>query len=189
MLAVVVEEPGQSGSGRAAAWELLARTLRDELGLRERLADLVVERACRTCGSLAHGKPEVRQALDQGVHVSLSRTAERVAVVLSGSGPVGIDVESVAAVARAPFDDVLLHVVERARGPLDAQGTAVTWARKEAVLKATGHGLVVAASDLVVSAPDELPALLGWEPDGVVPELRMQDVDAGPGHVCAVATF
>ena len=36
------------------------------------------------------------------------------------------------------------------------------WSRKEAILKATGHGLVVDPSQVVVSSPDAPAALLEW---------------------------
>jgi 4'-phosphopantetheinyl transferase len=63
------------------------------------------------------------------------------------------------------------------------------WARKEAVLKASGHGLAVDPRQVVVSGPEEPAALLQWKGD--VPlgtGVQLADVPlTEPGHVAAVA--
>ncbi|WP_165350439.1 4'-phosphopantetheinyl transferase family protein [Xylanimonas protaetiae] len=151
-------------------------------------------RRCRVCGSTEHGKPEVAAALAVGVHVSLAHTRRRL-VAAAARGPVGVDVEDVAAVAAHPVADVLLSDAERAAGhPLDAESLTRTWVRKEALLKATGHGLHVPPSAVTLSLPgDGEPRLLGWDGPGVAPvpgawtEERSDGLGLPASWVCAVA--
>jgi 4'-phosphopantetheinyl transferase len=82
-----------------------------------------IVRACRSCGSDRHGKPQV--VLPSGspaVHVSLSRCGGRAVVAVADTGPVGVDLELV-----------------RPDGPDDL----VAWVRAESLVKATGHGLTI----------------------------------------------
>ncbi|HEY3437264.1 MAG TPA: 4'-phosphopantetheinyl transferase superfamily protein, partial [Actinotalea sp.] len=71
-----------------------------------------------------------------------------VAVALTVAGPVGVDVEAVAAVSAQPVERVALSDRERRaihRLPPDARPEALAeaWVRKEAALKALGTGLRV----------------------------------------------
>ncbi len=102
---------------------------------------------CPGCGG-PHGPIEVEGPPTDGpgLHVSATRSGPVLAVVLSATGPVGIDVESHARVARAPVADVALSDAERrslARLPLDRRSAELTraWVRKEAALKAWRTGL------------------------------------------------
>ncbi|MCU1420493.1 MAG: 4-phosphopantetheinyl transferase [Microbacteriaceae bacterium] len=91
-----------------------------------------VTQVCPDCGG-DHGRPVVAEP---GRWVSLSRSGGLVAVAFSTAGPVGVDLESRAAVAR--------HPVRGLRHP-DAR----EWTTKEAVLKADGRGLRVDPAELV----------------------------------------
>ena len=99
--------------------------------------ELRIVRACRSCGSDQHGKPYVMGA--RGLHVSLSRAGELAVIATSDAGPVGVDLEVAAAAS---------------------QVDVATWVRKESVLKATGHGLLVDPDSVEVTAADHAPALL-----------------------------
>ncbi|PJJ61549.1 4'-phosphopantetheinyl transferase superfamily protein [Compostimonas suwonensis] len=154
-----------------------------------------LETRCLWCGG-AHGKPEVvRPLLPSGarIHASLSRSAGATgieAVALSALGPIGLDVESVDRVRAAGFDDVALCAEERAEidGLPDedrGRARAVVWTRKEAVLKATGHGLRVDPRSLRVTVPhgggggggEETPRLREWRAPGIrAPRLRLIDL-------------
>jgi 4'-phosphopantetheinyl transferase len=76
--------------------------------------------------------------------------------------------------------------VERAdaAGP----GSTVTWVRTEALLKATGHGLRLDPTTVLLSGPDREPELIGW-PEPTAPAVRLHDVETTPGFVAAVAVL
>ena len=65
------------------------------------------------------------------------------------------------------------------------------WARKEAVLKATGHGLVVDPAEVLVSGPLNPPALVGWQAEEPRPAaITIADVElASEDHRAAVAVL
>jgi 4'-phosphopantetheinyl transferase len=133
---------------------------------------------CPHCGE-AHGRPVVRAPEAAArFHVSLSHAGARVVVAATEEGPVGVDVERTAAVDFAGFDAVALTAVERDRiadlHPADRSlARAMTWVRKEALLKATGTGLMVDPGRVDLS---EAPA-------------RFHDLQVGLGFVAAVAVL
>ncbi len=134
---------------------------------------VLIEQTCPACGG-PHGRPATGPG---GPYVGWSRAGDRVVAAATYGGPVGVDVESVAAVGRAEAGE--LAPAERDRGPWTPQRRAVVWVRKESVLKATGDGLAVPLADLVVSAPEQPPRLESW-PGG--PDVRMADLDLGAGY-------
>ncbi len=113
----------------------------------------VVVHHCAHCGASDHGRPSLHSAdgtAVAGVHLSLSRAAGRVGLAATLAAPVGIDIESIDAVAAAGLDDVAFDATERASlDALAAHGgesearrmRASAWAAKEAVLKTAGTGL------------------------------------------------
>ncbi|NUR79487.1 MAG: 4'-phosphopantetheinyl transferase superfamily protein, partial [Dermatophilaceae bacterium] len=103
-------------------------------------ASIRFDRTCETCGA-QHGRPRLLD--DPELHLSLSRTPGLVAVALSRSGPVGVDVEPRAAASFEGFDEVALHPDERAPRTATATERVTAWVRKEAALKALGVGLRV----------------------------------------------
>lgn len=107
--------------------------------------DVTLRSLCRHCGG-AHGALSVVSPAGTGATVSLSRAPGRVVAVASLLGPIGVDIESVGRMTRAPVDAVALHPAEiNALARLDpaARDRARTlhWTRKESLLKATGFGL------------------------------------------------
>lgn len=152
---------------RYATGQALAR-----LELAERLGTapwrIVLDRRCRHCGQ-AHGKPYVAGA---DLDFSLSHTGDHVVLAVSSTAaaPVGIDVQccptaepvdpSVAEAVLSPgelLDWTALPEGDRWRMLLRS------WTRKEALLKATGHGLAVPPTSIRVWAPGRPPALLSWD--------------------------
>jgi 4'-phosphopantetheinyl transferase len=119
--------------------------------------DVTSGRLCPTCGSDAHGRPWLRH-LGQPVHVSLSRSGPHLVTAI---GPVslGVDVE-------VAHIDVLPSLV---LAPGETGDLALTWARKEAILKARGTGLRTPMSSVLLA--DE-----SW-----------QDLPAPEGYVAALA--
>lgn len=132
--------------------------------------DHSLDRWCTTCGG-PHGKPVLRHPL---LHVGVATTAGTVAAAVTDAGPVGVDLETVAAADFAGFAGVALGPGEVAR---TAAERARAWVRKEAVLKATGLGLTVDPRRVDVRA-----SLTAW-PEAV----RLADVAVRPDLACAVA--
>ncbi|QWT22996.1 4'-phosphopantetheinyl transferase superfamily protein [Subtercola sp. PAMC28395] len=105
---------------------------------------------CRVCGG-PHGRPSIAQpAVLPGspsrYALSLSTSADRVAVAVARVGDVGVDIDRVDAAQFSGFDTVALTAREvRAVGRLGSGDADLArsqlWVRKEAVLKASGHGL------------------------------------------------
>lgn len=154
--------------------------------------DIVFERTCATCGSHRHGKPSVVDGT--GLSVSLSYAGRLALVGLSWSGEVGVDVEEV---DESDFDgfnavtlaDVEVPALDVLSGDELRLARARVWARKESVLKATGHGLVVDPRQVVVSGPSEPPALVAWHGQHSLPgPVQVADLDVGQAnHLAAVA--
>ena len=154
--------------------------------------DLTFVSTCPTCGG-PHGKPVLAGEDEEGPHVNLSHAGDRVVVAVTRAGPVGVDVERHDATLFDGFDDFALSTAERAgiaRLPSHrlAGARAQTWVRKEAILKATGHGLTVPLTDLEVSAPDEPARLVAWR-DGPIPvaAVHVDDIEVGDAYSAAVA--
>lgn len=145
-------------------------------GQRDLLDDVLVEllgtappvhRRCPDCGE-EHGKPVLDHPT---LHVSTSQAQGLAAVAVTDAGPVGVDVERVGAASFPGFDGV-------ARGPREDGDPTRLWTRKEAVLKATGEGLLTDPASVVVS--DD------WEPSRGA---QLYDVPVGTGWCGAVAVL
>ena len=161
-------------------------------------ASVALTQICPTCGRHGHGPLRVRlDGAPTSVYVSLARSGDRLALAVTAAGPVGIDLESVALVGRAPLAAALLSPAEAdalARlGPSGSEATLVAlWTAKEAVLKAAGVGLRVDPRELTVTvgttAGDADLRLTDW-PHAPFPltELHLLSVRTPPGTSGAVA--
>jgi 4'-phosphopantetheinyl transferase len=153
---------------------------------------LEVDRTCPGCGA-QHGKPRLPTAPD--LHFSLAHSGSAVAVAVARGTPVGVDVESVVTLAGADLDvlaDGTLAAEERAaldRCPDRAGAFTTWWARKEAVLKATGDGLAVPLEELVVSPPCCAPRVLRWPAAVPAAALSMHGLHPPAGHVATLAVL
>lgn len=163
---------------------------------------LRIDSTCGRCGR-DHGKPRIVGAAEP-TEFSVTHAGGRVGVALTGGRAVGLDVaavepaadrvlEGIATVALGPEELAVYRRLGWAERP---RALAVWWTRKEAVLKATGDGLAVSPARVRLSRPDEAPALVAWEaaPSGPaerdgVPEVRMRDLEPGPGYVACVAVL
>lgn len=133
--------------------------------------DVLVGRSCPRCGSSSHGRPWARaRGRRDEVPVSLTRCGEHLMTAVSADGPVGVDLESIAAVGRAWDQRLMLHPSERAAAAhADPPERAALWTRKEAVLKALGTGLQTPMNELRLA------------------DFAVEDLPAPPGHVAALA--
>lgn len=143
---------------------------------------------CPHCGA-GHGKPRLPGS---GLDFSLSHSGDRVVLVLAEGAEVGVDVERESdrdvdrlaeMVLAAPERAVLAAMADRKRG------FHSYWSRKEALLKATGHGLAAPMTDIHVSAPDDPPEVLAWQGDAAVSPVRLADLTPGPGYAASTAVL
>ncbi|MBX0300322.1 4'-phosphopantetheinyl transferase superfamily protein [Cryobacterium sp. 1639] len=160
-------------------------------------ASVTLHQVCPHCGEAGHGPLEVvfsgAAVPALAVHVSLARAAGKLALAVTAAGPVGIDIESIAELTRAPVADVLLSPAETdAFSALDPgrapAALAALWTAKEAVLKAAGVGLRVDPRDLtvVLDGAGAPVRLAGW-PSAPFPVTALHLLPA-PAPVGAVAT-
>lgn len=148
-------------------------------------ADVPLRRDCARCGR-PHGRPRLP---GDELHLSVSHSGDWVAVAVTDLGPVGVDVERhapTAELAETVLSPAEAAVLARLPEPERATALIEYWVRKEAVLKATGDGLRVALSGVVVSAPGEPAALISYAGrPGLVMALR--ELSPRPGHAAVLA--
>lgn len=155
-------------------------------------ASIPLTRACATCAE-AHGPPRLAGS---GVELSVAHSGDVVAVAF-GPIPVGLDVERVDPTAGRHVGTATLALTpgelrDWQRLPPDRQAGAfyATWARKEAVLKATGDGLMLPLSGLEVTRPTEPPAVRAWsERPALADRVWLTDLDPWPGYAAALAAL
>lgn len=154
-----------SASVSYLATEALMRALAaPRLGISGRSArTITVDRSCRLCTSgKPHGKPRIA-----GVNFNMSQVPSLAAGGFCAQQQVvlGIDLEAVQASLFPGFARVALTVDERAAyeslppGQQQAAGVAI-WTAKEAVLKATGHGLSVSPQTVQIECDDATLAMV-----------------------------
>ncbi|MFC5928333.1 4'-phosphopantetheinyl transferase superfamily protein [Cryobacterium melibiosiphilum] len=183
---------GPRGVTDAADRLALRAAVAEVAGSGTALSSVGLEQRCTRCGG-AHGRARVvSPAACVSWGVSLSRAGASVAVAVNPSGPIGIDIESIAALAHRAVDDVAFTPGELARlGDLPpcpaARARTRLWTIKEAVLKLTGDGLNVDPRDLVTGAGGTLES---W-PDASFSLVRLHllTFDAGPGLVGTIAVL
>jgi 4'-phosphopantetheinyl transferase len=146
-------------------------------------ADVVLDSSCYGCGK-PHGKPRV--VADGAPEVSISHSGSLVALATVDGAPVGVDVEQIRGAEVGELARITFSAGERAVFDAlpenDKQGAFFTyWARKEAVVKATGKGMSIVMSKLTLTAHDAPPRVLASESSEVDPA-RVHMADLAPGH-------
>lgn len=150
---------------------LLRLTVAGALGCR--VEEITIDRSCPDCDK-PHGKPMV---IGHDLHVSVSHSGDRVGVALTRAGQVGMDVEEIN--PRVRVADMLRNVL----APGEEAGDIdffTRWARKEAVLKATGEGLRRAMTKIALGPH----GLIGFEQPCFLADLR-----PGSGYRAAIAVL
>ncbi|WP_184890400.1 4'-phosphopantetheinyl transferase family protein [Actinomadura livida] len=172
---------------RFVTGRFLARTaLAEVTGLDPRAMRFSTD--CRLCAG-AHGKPRLPGAR---VDFSLSHSGDRVVLVLAEGAEVGVDVERESDRDIDGLAKMVLSEPERAAlaaMPDRRRGFHAYWSRKEALLKATGHGLAAPMTAIRLTAPDEPPEVLEWDGEAAVSPVRLADLTPGPGYAAAAAVL
>ena len=112
------------------------------------------------------GKPRLRPGPGRPLHFSLSHAGDHALIAISAAHPVGVDLELLPPPTELAADLASQLSPDESQAlaalPTAARGLAMLrcWVRKEALLKASGHGLALAPAALSVSW-DESPRLLG----------------------------
>ena len=144
---------------------------------------VVVDRSCPSCGR-HHGRPRLPGT---GLGVSISHSGATVAVAVSTAGAVGVDVQQVADDSVHDLSPLVLAESE-ARHVVVARDFFIYWTRKEALVKATGDGVAVPLSEVVVTPPGTHPDLLSYPGQGGL-TAQLRDLSPDPGYVGALAVL
>ena len=133
-------------------------------------ADVRFDRTCARCGQ-SHGRPVIAGG---GPGHSVAHSGDLIAVAVAGA-PVGVDVEQAEerrhllggdgdpeALARLVLSEAERAVLAAVPPGDRARAFLVAWTRKEAVTKATGDGMSVAFSEVVVAADGGPPRVTAW---------------------------
>jgi len=136
------------------------------------------DRSCAECGRM-HGKPRVA-----GAELSISHSGDAV-LVTAADAPCGADVEELA--GERDVSGLSRLVLGDGEHAADEREFLRAWTRKEAVTKATGDGLRVPFSQVIVAG--EPPRVRSWPYPGAPEEVTLLDLDAPPGYLAALAVL
>lgn len=135
-------------------------------------SEIPVDRTCKICReSFEHGKPRIA-----GVNVNMARSNGMVVGAFinndmtDGSLLLGVDIERLRGGLLESFDQVLLTDAEQEHLSSLAEASAhvfrlLLWNAKEAVLKATGHGLPAGLQNVTIDCaelPQQIEAIDGF---------------------------
>ncbi|HDR6312414.1 TPA: 4'-phosphopantetheinyl transferase Sfp [Bacillus cereus] len=151
-----------------------------------------IDRMCPVC-KLQHGRPQLREGMPQ---LSVSHSGEWVVVAFTKSAPVGVDVEQmnpnvdVMKMAEGVLTDIEIAQIMKLPNEQKIEGFLTYWTRKEAVLKATGEGLMIPPVDITVSAPNDPPNLLVFKNrEELVETTMMKDIRPSEDYMASIAIF
>ncbi|HDR4423502.1 TPA: 4'-phosphopantetheinyl transferase Sfp [Bacillus cereus] len=151
-----------------------------------------IDRICPVC-KLQHGRPQLREGMPQ---LSVSHSGEWVVVAFTQSAPVGVDVEQmnsnvdVMKMAEGVLTNIEIAQVMKLPDEQKIEGFLTYWTRKEAVLKATGEGLMILPVDITVSAPNDPPTLLAFKGrEELVETTMMKDIRPSEDYMASIAIF
>ena len=185
--------------GRALARLALAERVgcppeKVEFDLRCRSCEDKVRTGAGEADKAPHGKP-VPVGPAQGWEVSISHSGEWVALALAEGAPVGVDVERVAdsrdlgGLAAYTLADAERRAWDALPEPHRVEAFFGYWARKEALLKATGLGLSGGLRRVAVTPPHTEARLVALEGEGGPASTWMADLERGPGYRSALAVL
>jgi 4'-phosphopantetheinyl transferase len=162
-----------------------------------RPADVSFDRTCGECGK-PHGKPVARGG---DLRHSVSHSGDLVVIAVART-PVGVDVEQLdgrphpvggdgnpQALARLVLADGEQTALAAVRPSARAHAFLIAWTRKEAVTKATGDGLRVSFSDVVVAGAQGTPRLVSWPYPQAPQSVSLRDLEVETGYLAALAVI
>jgi 4'-phosphopantetheinyl transferase len=141
---------------------------------------VTLDRECPDCGK-SHGKPKVVGA---DVELSVSHSGDMVVAAVAGA-PCGVDVEQIG--GRMDVSGMARFVLAESEHADDEPEFLRLWTRKEAVTKATGDGLRVPFSKVVLA--DAPPRVLSWPYPGPPESVSLFDLQAPDGYLAALAVL
>ncbi|HFJ9437395.1 4'-phosphopantetheinyl transferase Sfp [Bacillus sp. BLCC-B18] len=151
-----------------------------------------IDRMCPVC-KLQHGRPRLPEGMPQ---LSVSHSGEWIVVAFTKSAPVGVDVEQISPnvdvmkMAEGVLTDIEIAQIMKLRDEQKIEGFLTYWTRKEAVLKATGEGLMIPPMDITVSAPNDPPNLLVFKDrEELVEHTMMEDIRPSIDCLASIAIF
>ncbi|ASU86281.1 4-phosphopantetheinyl transferase [Nocardiopsis gilva YIM 90087] len=141
-----------------------------------------------------HGKPRpAGPAL--GLEISISHSGDRVVLAVADGIELGVDVEAVAegrdidGLASYTLTGDELAVWRALPAAQRTPGFFRYWARKEALLKATGDGLSGGLGTVGVTGPDDAARLVAWDAPDAPTDVWLTDLDAGTDYRAALAAL
>jgi 4'-phosphopantetheinyl transferase len=151
-------------------------------------ADVRLDRTCTECGA-PHGKPRV---VGMDLELSVSHSGDLIAVAAAKGARLGVDVERDE--GRRDSDGLARFILGEGERPQEAGAVEPrvflrAWTRKEAVTKATGDGLRVPFTQVVVSGADEPPRVIAWPYQDSPDSVSLFDLDAPDGYLAALAVI
>ncbi|AYF06404.1 MULTISPECIES: 4'-phosphopantetheinyl transferase Sfp [Bacillus] len=151
-----------------------------------------ISRICPVC-KLQHGRPQLPEGMPQ---LSVSHSGEWVVVAFTKSAPVGVDVEQmnpnvdVMKMAEGVLTDIEIAQIMKLPNEKKIEGFLTYWTRKEAVLKATGEGLMIPPVHITVSAPNDSPNLLVFKDrQELVENTMIADIRPSVDYMASIAIF
>ncbi|MGH3449418.1 MAG: 4'-phosphopantetheinyl transferase family protein [Haloechinothrix sp.] len=154
-------------------------------------SEVVFDATCEDCGK-PHGRPTISCSAEP-LELSISHSGDRVGLAVTAGAPVGLDVENA---DRDSIDGLVDYALnERERAAIDALGESarqdaffVYWARKEALMKASGQGLRVPLRSLTLSDPGQPVRLVESGHPALRPDTtRLIDLNPGAGYRASLA--
>lgn len=145
---------------------------------------LRTSRICSLCGA-NHGAPRV--VGNDDIRYSVSHSGPWIGLAFVAGGAVGFDVEAVQTKNNDSMASRILSPRERVLYAQDPTEFYRFWARKEATVKLTGHGVTTpldkidVVSDVVLVAIEDRPA--SWP----IERIGVQDIVVDAEHVASVA--
>ena len=177
------------GARYAAAHVFLRHALAEYVAAPPHAIPLV--RVCPVCGSVEHGKPAVEGA---DVEFNLSHSAGHGLVGIARGAAVGVDLEPIsprvdwAAVGSVAFPRSEIDLLQQTPAAVAPELAARLWCRREAAVKAVGHGLAIDLRELeFTSAPMADWARTSVACGGSRSEVIVREIAVAGGVVAALA--